>query len=268
MDPVRMPFTARIAIALSAVLLCLPIAAQATSCTATSGERRVALLELYTSEGCSSCPPADRWVRELPGRGLTAERVVVLAFHVDYWDYIGWPDPYAQRQFSERQRHSNARNGARFVYTPQLMLDGKDYRRGFLRDDVAMTVAAINRQRPGARLGLTLVPGHAEVEARAEVAIMDPHARDAADIYLALVENRLGSAVTAGENRGQRLAHDFVVRELAGPFSAQHTPAPSHRFKLAPDWKISDLSVAVFAQMRKSGSILQALAQPYCGETQ
>jgi len=258
-----MSLTGRIAITLCA-LLCLPLPAQATPCTAASGERRVALLELYTSEGCSSCPPADRWVSELPGRGLAAESVVVLGFHVDYWDYIGWPDPYAQHRFSERQRHANLRNGVRFVYTPQLMLDGKDYRRGFLRDDIVAAVAAINQRRPGARLGLTLVPGSAEVEARAEVAMVDPDTSVAADIYLALVENRLGSAVTAGENRGRRLAHDYVVRELAGPFPAHQTPPPAHRFKLAPNWKIDDLSIAVFAQMRESGSVLQALALPYC----
>ncbi len=265
MDKARTPFSARLALALG-TLLCLPVVAEATSCTATSGERRVALLELYTSEGCSSCPPADRWVSGLPGRGLTPERVVVLGFHVDYWDYIGWPDPYAQRRFSERQRHVNVRNGARFVYTPQLMLDGKDYRRGFWRDDIAAAVAAINQQRPGARLGLTLAPGNAELEARAEVAVPDPETRSSADVYLALLEDRLGNHVTSGENRGQRLAHDFVVRELAGPFQAQHTPAITHRFKFAPGWKTGDLSVAVFAQVRASGAVLQALALPYCQE--
>jgi len=266
MDPLRSPRTTRLALALGA-LLCLPVAAQAASCTAASGERRVALLELYTSEGCSSCPPADRWVSELPGRGFNAERVVVLGFHVDYWDYIGWADPYAQRRFSERQRHANVRNGTRFVYTPQLMLDGKDYRRGFLRDDIATAIAAINQQRPGARLSLTLVPSSAAVEARAEVEVPDPITSGSADIYLALLEHRLGNHVTAGENRGRRLVHDFVVRELAGPFPAQHAPPPAHRFKIAPDWKTGDLSVAVFAQMRESGFILQALALPYCQRT-
>jgi hypothetical protein len=250
-----------------AALLSLPITAQATSCSASSGERRVALLELYTSEGCSSCPPADRWVRELRGRGLTAESVVVLGFHVDYWDHIGWPDPYAQRRFSERQRQANARNGARFVYTPQLMLDGKDYRRGFLSDNIAAAVGAINQQRPSARLDLTLVPGSTEMEARAKVAMTDSRTRGAADIYLALLENRLGNTVTAGENRGRILTHDFVVRELAGPFPTHDSPPPSHRFMFAPDWKIAELSVAMFVQIRESGSILQALVLPYCQET-
>ena len=69
-----------------------------------SGELRVPVLELYTSEGCDSCPPADRWVSGLPARGLAADRVVTLAFHVDYWNHLGWADPYARAEFSERQR--------------------------------------------------------------------------------------------------------------------------------------------------------------------
>ena len=72
-------------------------AAPAAECTAASGERRVPLLELYTSEGCDSCPPVDRWVSELPARGYGRDRVVVLAFHVDYWDRLGWIDPYGRR---------------------------------------------------------------------------------------------------------------------------------------------------------------------------
>ena len=91
----------RIAIAVLVVLNALPAAA--ASCSAQSGERTAALVELYTSEGCSSCPPADRWLSRL-GRVYPPERVVPIALHVDYWDYIGWKDPYAKRPFAQRQR--------------------------------------------------------------------------------------------------------------------------------------------------------------------
>lgn len=265
MTPQRIGLVPRALLAAGA-LLWLAAAANASTCTATSADRRVALLELYTSEGCSSCPPTDRWVSELPRKGLTTERVVVLGFHVDYWDYIGWPDPYAQRRFSERQRHASTRTGARFVYTPQLLLDGKDYRRGFWRDDFATTVAAINQGRPGAQLSLTLTPDARAIAARASVTITDPQSRDSADIYLALLEDGLSSHVTAGENSGRRLTHDFVVRELAGPFPAQNAPGLTHRFNLDPAWKTGNLSVAVFAQRRQTGAVLQALALPYCPE--
>src|SRR5215218_3837153 len=102
----------------------------AAECTATSARHRVPLLELYTSEGCDSCPPADRWISSLASRGYGSDRVVVLAFHVDYWDRLGWPDRFAQTRFTERQRAINDRNRSRVIYTPQLVLNGKDYRRG------------------------------------------------------------------------------------------------------------------------------------------
>ena len=98
--------------------------AQANTCSATSGAQRVALLELYTSEGCDSCPPTDRWVSALATRGFAGDRVIPLAFHVDYWNYLGWKDPFAQARYTERQRFVNARVRTRTIYTPQLMLDG------------------------------------------------------------------------------------------------------------------------------------------------
>ena len=78
--------------------------AAAPVCSAKSGAYTVALVELYTSEGCDSCPPADRWLRALPSTGITPDKAVALSLHVDYWDYIGWKDPYAKPQFTERQR--------------------------------------------------------------------------------------------------------------------------------------------------------------------
>ena len=130
----------------------------AAVCMEVSREHRVPVIELYTSEGCDSCPPADRWVSELPTRGLGPDRIVVLGFHVDYWDKLGWRDPFAQRVFSDRQRAVNARNGARFVYTPQLLLEGKDYRAGFGRDDIVDRIVAMNTRKPGATIMLRLEP--------------------------------------------------------------------------------------------------------------
>ena len=94
------------------ILTAVAASTEAATCTAESSAQRVALLELYTSEGCNSCPPTDRWVSELPARGYGPARVVTLAFHVDYWNDLGWPDPFAKAQFSERQRMASRRNGA------------------------------------------------------------------------------------------------------------------------------------------------------------
>ncbi|MGH8673906.1 MAG: DUF1223 domain-containing protein, partial [Burkholderiales bacterium] len=101
---------------------------QAAQCSAQSGARTTALVELYTSEGCDSCPPADRWLSSLGARGHTPDRVVPLALHVDYWDYIGWKDRFAKALFSARQRNLAQLMRAKVVYTPQVLLQGEDFR--------------------------------------------------------------------------------------------------------------------------------------------
>jgi len=235
-------------------------AAAAADCIASSGAQRVALLELYTSEGCSSCPPADRWARELPARGLGTDRLVTLAYHVDYWDALGWRDPFAQTRFTERQRFTNARNGDRTIYTPQFMLDGQDYRQWLLHDDLVTRVGRINLRQPGADIRLAL-----EGDARAVHFAVRVSARSAdAAVFLALYENELSTAVGAGENAGKRLAHDFVVRSLAGPFAVGPDDV-RHMFELQQGWQPDQLSAVVFVQSNRTGEVLQAIALPWCG---
>ena len=257
----------RARLALIAVgLFAAPIAG-AAQCTAESAERRVALLELYTSEGCDSCPPADRWISALPPRGLDAERVVALGFHVDYWNYLGWNDPFAKPEYSARQRAASRRNKARVIYTPQLLLNGRDFRRMASRDDIADRVYSLNREKPVARIRLRLAresPGTLLVHNT--VVVPDAAERSAARAYLALYENHLATQVKAGENRGKQLRHDFVVRKLAGPYSidSQGLAAISHRFEFGADWKPGDLHVAAFVQNNRTGDVLQALALANC----
>lgn len=249
------------------VAMLLSAAGVSAQCTASSGEQRIALLELYTSEGCDSCPPVDRWVSALPARGFTTARVLALAFHVDYWNHLGWSDPYAQARFSERQRLASARNQARFVYTPQLLLNGRDYRRGILRDDFAEKLAAISRDRPRAAITLRQTPiANGVLAVSAKITLDSDAERSLAQAYIALYENDLATQVAAGENRGKKLLHDFVVRELAGPFAAGNGGSfeITRSFRLARNWKHHDLHVAAFVQNRQSGDVLQALAAPRC----
>ena len=235
----------------------------AATCSASSGAQRVALLELYTSEGCDSCPPVEHWVSVLPARGLSTDRVITLAYHIDYWNYLGWRDPFAQARFTERQRFVNARIGNRTIYTPQLILDAKDYRRSGLRDDFVERIAALNREKPGADIALSMTSSGGAIDASARITL---HRKDAgAAVFIALYENKLANQVNAGENKGKRLEHDFVVRELAGPFAVDARPAISHKFKVAPSWKTRDLVVAAFVQTAATGAVLQALALPWCG---
>jgi hypothetical protein len=253
--------------ALAIVLLATGGIAAAAQCSAKSAEHRVPLLELYTSEGCDSCPPADRWFGALPTRGLTPERVVALAFHVDYWNDLGWKDPFSKAEYSARQRAASVRNKARFVYTPQFLLDGRDYRRGIFRDDFTDRVSAISREEARATIRLDQVAEAEEaVMVHGTVAVTDAAQRQGARAYVALYENKLSNRITAGENRGKHLQHDFVVRELSPPQPAgpDGKVVLQHRFDLDPRWKRGDLHIAAFVQNERTGEILQAMAVRVC----
>ena len=242
-------------------LLVFPVFAQAAQCTARSGPGTAALVELYTSEGCSSCPPADRWLSTLSSRPSSS--VVPLALHVDYWDYIGWKDPYARREFSLRQRKFTQLQRMAFVYTPQVMLQGRDFR-GWGSAAFEDAVARINAQPAKASLKLAILGADASgvhVEVGAELV----QASAAADLYLAAYQNRLESRVNAGENRGRLLTHDYVVLQWEGPFALPKGSLVERR-KLAwlPGAAPAQSGVAAFVQDRRTGEVLQALLRSSC----
>ena len=239
--------------------------AQALQCTAKSPANTVALVELYTSEGCDSCPPADRWLSSLGAKGYAPDRVVPIALHVDYWDYIGWKDPYAKQAFSARQRKMASLARAAVVYTPQVTLQGRDFRPW---DSAAFEqeVARINAQPAKARISLRLDtrPGNAfEVEVTAGLENAVPAQNMA--LYLGAYENKLVSEVKAGENRGQTLPHDFVVLQWAGPLEFQgHGLTARQTLPLLPKAVPRHSGVVAFVQNRDTGEVLQALMLPAC----
>lgn len=246
------PTLAALLLAWSAVTL-----AGAASCSASSGPLRTSLLELYTSEGCSSCPPADRWLSSL--RTGSERRLVPLAFHVDYWNRLGWEDRFSKPAYSARQRWIAQVNRARTVYTPQFVLDGRDWRlRGGLPSSREQAAAAQLRLELGPASGERL---EVRGEARLNGSIPD------AQVYLALYENTLSSPIAAGENAGRLLRHDYVVRELVGPLRlpASGVLPIRHGFKLGADWKRADLGVSAFVQDEATGEVYQALQRPACG---
>ncbi len=175
-----------------------PPASGAAPCQAASADRPAQVVELYTSEGCSSCPPADRWLS-----GLRPEPgVVALAFHVDYWDRLGWADRFASPAFTERQHEQQRSSGARFVYTPQVLVNGRDWR-GW----------------PGALPGASAAPVRLRLQMERDEVTADvtplaasPAASAALAGYWAAVEDGHVSRVAAGENAGSVLHHDHVVR--------------------------------------------------------
>lgn len=247
-------------------------------CMAQSGKQSLPLLELYTSEGCSSCPPADKWLSGLAGKGGSTSQVVPLAFHVDYWDYIGWKDHYAKASYSERQRWVNALGGSTFVYTPQTTFNGKDFR-GWAQQSRFNDALESSRNK-AARASLTIAMATSGGQAHVEVSASTVQPDDAkrADAYVAIYENKLKSEVNAGENSGRQLRHDYVVRELYGPYkldektSGVKTPDIKiqsgarwqQRLALGPEWKNRDIGIAAFVQNRSNGEVLQALSLKAC----
>jgi hypothetical protein len=237
--------------------LCAALDAAAGRCNAESGAYTTALVELYTSEGCSSCPPADRWLSS-----LKSPHVVPIALHVDYWDYIGWKDPYAKREFSLRQRKLTQLQRLALVYTPQVVLQGRDFRGwGTAAFDAAL--ARINARPAQAHIALEItgrVREALEVRVAAEV-----FERREAALYLAAYANRLESSVTAGENRGRILRHDHVVLEWQGPFDLGRGPRQEQRLlPLLPGVGPASSGVAAFVQDRRTGEVLQALKLAAC----
>ena len=183
----------------------------AATCNARAGSSVAPVVELYTSEGCNSCPPADRWL----SRVKADSSVVALAFHVDYWDRLGWKDRFASPAYTQRQGQEQARNGARFSYTPQVVVDGAD-RKDWSGIDTGLAAKA----RAVAKVELSLVR-----EGERFIALVQPAAGAPARLaaYWAVTEQGHVTAVKAGENEGVTLKHDFVVREYkpVAPWSAQ-----------------------------------------------
>jgi hypothetical protein len=176
-------------------------------CKAESAAHQVPVIELYTSEGCSSCPPADKWLSSLKGAAADG-RAVVEAFHVGYWDYIGWVDRFANPAYTARQRQLASRDGLSGIYTPQVVRNGQDWH------DYSKALAAGTPAR--ARIALVK---NADDAFEAQVSPGSDVGTWAA--YWTVTEDGHASKVKAGENAGEFLQHDFVVR--------QYVPAGEYR---------------------------------------
>jgi hypothetical protein len=234
--------------------------------TLAAQEARVpVIVELFTSEGCSSCPPADRLVARLdetqPVPGVQA---IAMEEHVDYWNQLGWTDPFSSAQFSERQNDYARFLGGDGVYTPQMVVDGLV---GFTGGDSAAAYREIQRaaKNQSARVNLRPVAGGRDprgvelaVEVRAE------REGERADVYLWVTESNLSSDVGRGENAGHTLRHGPVVRsfEIIGAIDARKSGTSNwtRKVRLLAEWKRENLRAVVFVQERKSRRITGAAA--------
>jgi len=169
-----------------------------------SGTEKLSLIELYTSQGCSSCPPADQWLSRLRQNPDLWNHMVPMAFHVDYWDYIGWKDPYAQPRFGERQRRYALEGGFNTVYTPGLLVDGQAW------DGWRGNQAPKPKNKAAGNLVLDVSENHIDIQF-----IPTGQVAGKLQVNVAWLGFDLHSRVSAGENRGKRLVNDFVVLDLS-----------------------------------------------------
>ncbi|HEY1150243.1 MAG TPA: DUF1223 domain-containing protein [Pseudoduganella sp.] len=229
--------------------------AGAGTCTVQSPAHRVALVELYTSEGCSSCPPADKYLGELQA----GDKLVPLALHVDYWNYLGWKDPYGRAAFTERQRWLSDLARSRTIYTPELFVGGRELRSW--PGGVATAVERVNAQPAGAEINISVgtpQAGALPLEVRAS-------AQRGGKLHVAVTEDGLRNQVAAGENRGRMLRHEHVVREWLAPVSvaAGGTGGLARSVPLPAGVNADRLAVVAFVQTDE-GEVLQAASLKVC----
>jgi hypothetical protein len=215
------------------------------------------VIELFTSEGCSSCPPADRLLADIVTHAPAGIEILALSEHVDYWDGLGWRDPFSSRQFTDRQNRYAAHFGPDRVYTPQMIVDGSDELVG---SDRGALTQALSRARARTTGQIALAwprPG--------DLSVAVTGAGAGAEVMLAITEDGLATDVTRGENAGHRLPHVRVVRSLvkigqtdgAGAF-AVNVPAAAKA-----GWQAASLRATVFVQARGLGVITAAASRPF-----
>lgn len=215
--------------------------------TASADDTRPVVVELFTSQGCSSCPPADDLLTELAAQ----PDVLALSFHVDYWDYIGWKDPFAAAQYTERQRDYVAALGLRYVYTPQMVIDGRHNVVGSKRREVAQAVEKAAATPPAVEVTLDATDG-----GRAVLSAGAPP-DEAATVWLVTFDDGHDTAVALGENRGRALHNSNVVRELKelGAWSGATETFPLDFAKAKAEGRGG---CAVIVQQGRGGPILGA----------
>lgn len=229
------------------------------------------VLELFTSQGCSTCPPAERVLTQVGLDEATRGRIVPLVFHVDYWNEAGWVDPFSAREWTARQAaydHVLGKGGPG-MYTPQLVVNGSVHFPGGNEPRVRNEIAAGLAQPTPASVSLAVRKGEGSrpalnVDVTAELTESVPARK--LQVLVALFENQLVTQVARGENGGRTLQGQYVVRRLENAFSLDPKPGTRMQrtlsFKLDPAWKPDQIGVAAFVQDPRSMKIYGACAGP------
>jgi len=218
---------------------------------ATNSPGAPVVVELFTSQGCSSCPPAD----ELLGELAQQPGVIALAMHIDYWDYIGWKDPFANPELTARQRAYVRSLGLRYVYTPQMVIDGGTDVVGLHRNSVLGAIEEAAKERKALNVSFSREDG-------GKVIIPAGHAPDeGATIWLAVFDSRHETEVRRGENAGRKLLDYNVVRKMT-PLGTWSGAAMEIPFDMAAAAAGGQDGCAVIVQQGKTGMVLGAAQMP------
>jgi hypothetical protein len=236
------------------------------------------IVELFTSQGCSTCPPADHLLSEVGRRGSGGE-VIPLAFHVDYWDRLGWADPFSSPLWSRRQEAYARALHHDHIVTPQFLIAGWDDYVGSQRDELARKIAVARGKAPAAELELSVSPGGpsakpadggagvgdtATLKVNVAVRLLQQVASPNLELWVAVTQSGMSTAVQGGENKSATLHDDYVVRRMERALALTGQTAERRvadlDLALDPSWPRADLTVAAFLQDPASMAILGAAA--------
>jgi hypothetical protein len=252
-------------IAFMLVALGLTLTAWTQPSPESSSARVPILVELFTSEGCSSCPPADVFLQKLDRQPIPGAQMIVLSEHVDYWDHDGWRDPNSSHLLTERQTIYARRLTSDQVYTPQMVVDGAG---GFVGTSQTKADAAfkkaLNSTKVNVQLSSVTVDSADALRAHVEVpALSAGIGRSNAEVYVAIALDHVESQVSAGENNGRRLTHTAVVQNLTkiGSVRREQGLIKDIQLKLTSRMNSGSLRLVAFIQEPDQGRVLGATVQ-------
>lgn len=243
------------------LFMIIVIALTISQTMAQSGKRTPVIVELFTSEGCSTCPPADKYLEVLAEQQPIADvDVIALSEHVDYWNRFGWTDPFSATQFTTRQTYYAAFFKQAEVYTPQMVVDGtREFVGSRIQDGVKQISEAANNPKSDINLEIVKAAKNTfslKVKTDRLPKLSDD---DKAVVFLAVTENELSSSVTRGENSGKTLKHIAVTRYLKEIGVVKNTQSNfTAEIKVDKNWKRENLNAITFVQETESRRILGA----------
>ena len=245
-------------------LLCLlPTIVFAQTWQAQSTDTQIAVLELFTSEGCGLCPAADRFVAKLPKQGITDDDLIILGFHIDYLDdKKAWVDRFASPIFSDRQRQLAQLNLYPTIYTPEFVISGEIIHNW--EKYAKEVIKAVKGFSPEAAIALSVKEDSKNIAINATIRVDGTENRQYAVLYLAVTEDDIINKVSGGDNAGTTFHHQHLVRKWLGPFelNSQGETDISIEIKLDEDWNQNKLKIVAVVQNLNDGFVLQGLALP------